>query len=66
MVYWVISVPEAVFWMVAFSALQPNWRKVKEVGTATARWIGIVAVFHTSLLIAASPGMVNALRKLKI
>jgi len=52
--------------MVAFSALQPNWRKVKEVGTATARWIKVVAVFRIGLLIAASPGMVNTLRKPEI
>ncbi len=33
-----------------------RWRKVKEVGTATVRWIRVVAVFGTGVLIEASPG----------
>ncbi len=36
--------------------LRSRWRKVKEVGTATVRWIRVVAVFGTGVLIEASPG----------
>ncbi len=43
--------------------VRSRWRKVKEVGTATAHWIRIVAVFRTSVLIAASPVMGQHIEK---
>jgi len=36
--------------------LRSRWRKVKEVGTATVRWIRVVAVFGTGVNVGSSPG----------